>query len=395
MLDTNSVREAFPFFKANPGVTYLDSAATSLKPTAVIDEVAWYLSRGTASVDRSVYELGVQASERVREARIRIARWFGTTEHQLVFAPNATTAINLVRFGLEGLRSVITTTAEHHSNFLPWQSIDDCRSISCDPSGLLRVDDLQRELQLRSTDIVAIHHVNNVTGAIQPVRQIADLARSHGALTLVDVAQSASHRPVNIEDLGADFFVCSGHKMLGPSGVGALIGKPEVLDRLQPVWLGGGVVESVAADRHELRGGPARLEPGTPPVESILGWARAIEYLESLGIENVQGHNSKLTEKVVSRLQEVPAVTIHGGHDLDRCGIVSFSLEGWEAHAAARTLSQRFHVCVRSGFHCAEPLHRSLQVGPTLRCSFHVYSNETDIRQLIAGLVSMSELSVG
>ena len=394
MLDTRSIREDFPFFQANPDVVYLDSAATSLKPNCVVDEVSRFLSTGTATVDRSVYEIGVKASERVREARNRIARWFDASENQLVFTASATDAINLVRFGLEGLSDVLTTTAEHHSNLLPWRSVARCRSLNCDEFGLLRLDELKRELKKRPADLVAISHVNNVLGTVQPVRQIAEVVKSYGGLILVDASQSASQMPVSLDELGADFLVCSGHKMLGPSGVGALIGTLEALDRLTPYMLGGGVVESVSVDGHELRGGSAQFEAGTFPVESILGWASAITYLDALGIENIEAHSDSLTKRVVSRLRELPAVTLHSA-DATRHGIVPFSVKNWEAHAAARTLSQRFQVCVRSGFHCAEPLHRSLGLGPTLRCSFHVYSDESDIERLIKGLSSMSQLSVG
>jgi len=392
----NLQRDDFPVLRNAPELVYLDSAATSLKPQTVVDAVTWFLTEGTATVSRGVHQQGVEATCRFDASRATIARWFAVADDQVVFTRGATGAINLVRRGLQGLKRVATTVAEHHSNLLPWRAGLDCCVLPTDPSGRITADQLDTHLQHSPADLVAISHVGNVFGAKQPVQELSEVAHRHSALMLVDIAQSAAHLPAGPNELGADFVVCSGHKMLGPSGIGALIAQPEALERLDPVDWGGSMVESVDETSCHLQHGPRKWEAGTPAIESILGWAAAIDYLDSFDRDAMLGHLQELTASAQRRLASLPGVEVLG--DLapeERLGILPLQVDGWEAHAAARVLSQRANICVRSGFHCAEPLHQTLALPPTLRASFHIYSTDRDIELLAEALENLAKFKVG
>ena len=392
----SNIRSDFPVLRNNPELVYLDSGATSLKPQSVVDEMMWFLTEGTSAAYRGVHQLGVESTERFTEARETIANWFGVSSDQLIFTSGTTAAINLVRYGLQDLKNVVTTNAEHHSNLLPWRQGLDCRVIDCDSSGRITGEILDAELNNMPADLVAISHVGNVLGAMQPIRELGEVARSHGSLMLVDAAQSAAHLDCDLDALGADFLVCSGHKMLGPSGIGALVAQPEALQRLGPVSWGGGMVESVKADVHELQQPPQRWEAGSPNVEAALGWAAAIDYLESLERPNLHRHLQTITAAAQEQLSNVSGVELLGEcSPAGQNGILPIKIDGWEAHAAARVLSQRFNICVRSGFHCAQPLHQALDWAPTLRASFHVYTTLDDIERFTTAVETLTKLKVG
>lgn len=390
------LRDDFPALRGDPSLIYLDSAATSLKPQCVIDEVVWFLGEGTSAVFRGVHQRAVEATERFEDARGTVARWFNVANDQVVLTRGTTDGINLVRRGLRGLQRVLTTNAEHHSNLLPWREGLDCQVLSCDSSGRILPAALDDALRQHPAQLVALSHVGNVFGTIQPVTELSEVAHAHSALLLVDAAQSASHLPVGLDQLGADYLVCSGHKMLGPSGIGALVGQPEALDRLQPISWGGSMVEAVDDEGYQLQPAPRRWEAGTPAVESLLGWAAALEYLELLGREAVHRHLEFVTSHAIEQLQKLPGVEILGALDpTERSGILPLRIEGWESHTAARVLSQRANLCLRSGFHCAEPLHKALGLLPTLRASFHVYTTPREVDQLVEALDRLANLRIG
>ncbi|TWT33770.1 putative cysteine desulfurase [Posidoniimonas corsicana] len=391
-----SVRDDFLAFTCDPTLVYLDSAATTLKPRCVVDEVSWCLTEGASAIYRGVHRRGVELTARFDDARATIARWFGVADDEVVITTGATGAINLVRNGWPDLNSVVTTIVEHHSNLLPWTNVQSCRTLPCDPCGRVSAEDLDKELLSAPADLVAVSHVSNVLGVIQPVSELAEVAHRHGALLLLDAAQSASHLPVEPNLCGADFIACSGHKMLGPSGVGALVATSEALARLKPISWGGGMVESVSPDDVRLQPAPRRFEAGTPPVESVLGWATALDYLESIGRENLTEHTRALTLAAIKRFSGVRGVRVHGPADVEeQLGIVSLSVDGWESHAAARVLSQRGNICVRSGFHCAEPLHQRLGLRPTLRLSFQAYNDHSDIEKACAVIEQLAQTQIG
>lgn len=398
-MSTDSIvvlREDFPVLRNDPSLVYLDSAATSLKPQVVVDAVTWFLAEGTSAVFRGVHQRGVEATDRFDLARATIARWFSVADDQVVFTRGATDAINLVRRGLRDLKRVVTTSAEHHSNLLPWRDGLECRVMPTDQSGRISAEELDAQLSISPADLVAVSHLGNVFGATQPISALSEVAHQHGALMLVDIAQSAAHLPAGLDDLGADFVVCSGHKMLGPSGIGALIGQPEALERLDPVDWGGSMVESVDSTTCRLQPAPRRWEAGTPAIESVLGWAAAVEYLESFDRQLSLKHLQTLTAFAHQQLAALPGVEVLGELEpADRLGILPLEIDGWEAHAAARSLSQRANICLRSGFHCAEPLHKLLDLQPTLRASFHIYSTREDIDRLTEAVERLTKLKVG
>ena len=398
---TLNVQSDFPVLRNNPGLTYLDSAATSLKPDVVIDEVRWFLEQGTASVYRGTHRLATEVTERFEDARATIGDWFGVVSDQVVLTRGATDGINLVANSLNGLVRVVTSNAEHHSNLLPW--FDDAQRyriesemLSVDVFGRVSTEQLDEVLKSRPAQLVAISHVGNVLGTKQPISELADVVHHHKALLLVDAAQSAAHLEFRFDDLGADFLVCSGHKMLGPSGIGALVGTEDALMQLAPTRWGGSMIQSFDGENLKLQPPPRRWEAGSQPVESLLGWAAALEYLEGLDRGKIESHVAKLTTMAYETLSAIPDVRVIGDTAAtDRVAILPFQIEGWKVHDAAKALSQQSNVCVRSGFHCAEPLHHHLGVGPTLRASFHVYNTPEDVEALAQAVRQVARLQVG
>ena len=383
------VRPDFPILQRSDDgrrLVYLDSAATSLKPQAVIDAVLGFYTHHTSNVHRGAHALAREATELFEDARFAVARLINADPDEIVFTHGTTGAIDLVRRCMPGLRRTVTTTLEHHSNFLPWALGDDAHVVPLDPEGRLDLDDLARALS-RGADLVAVAHVSNALGIVAPVSEIITLAHDAGALVLVDGAQSVPHLPVDARALGADFLAFSAHKMLGPGGIGALYARAEHLQRMEPGTLGGDMVQEVHRDGYRLQPPPHRFEPGTPPIEAALGWAAAIAYLQDLGLGAVQAHDRDLVAYALQRLGEIDEVKIAGPRDASRRQVsVAFHVEGLEAHGVARLLSNRANVCVRSGFQCAQPAHESLDLPPTVRASFHVYNTRRDIDVLAEAL---------
>ena len=384
-----NVRDDFPLFRRRvdgQGIVYLDSAATSLKPQAVIDAVSRFYTDHTANIHRAVHLLAEEATDTYETARRDLARFINADENEIVFTRGATEAINLVRRCLPQLRSVATTLMEHHSNFLPW--LHDCERhlITCDAQGQLDLDALDRSLSA-GVDLVSVCQVSNAIGAINPIDEIIRRAHAADALVLVDAAQSITHMPIDVKVLDADFLVCSGHKMLGPGGVGMLFGKSVLLERMGPWLLGGDMIDQVHVDGYTAQQPPYRFEAGTPAIEAVIGWGEAVRYLDALGMAEVEKHSRKLVEYALAKLGEIDHVNLIGPTDAARrCGSVTFNIEDLEAHGVARMLSNRANVMVRSGFHCAQPLHEALDLLPTVRASFHVYNQRAEIDVLADSL---------
>ena len=371
---------------------YLDSAATSLRPRVVSDAVRWYMEEVTAGVHRGMHKQSVEVTDRFEATRAALARWLGADNNEIVFTSGATAAINLLRYGLSGLNGVAATVMEHHSNLLPWMGLSAFHCIPVDSTGSIDMDALTRALEA-GVSLVAVTHMSNVLGCVTPVAELAELVHQSGAWLLVDAAQSASHYPIDVHEWDVDFLVCSSHKMLGPSGAGALYIHQRHHDRLRPVTLGGNMVESVRIDGWLPLPPPFCFEAGSPPAESVIGWGAAIAYLESLNRIAVRDHLKALTTYLIEDLSSIDGVRILGPNQDSRRGpLVSFVIEGLESHAMAKMLSRRDNIIVRSGYHCAEPLHEHLGAPPSLRASLQIYNNQNDLNRFLHVLRSLQKL---
>ncbi|MEM4462042.1 MAG: cysteine desulfurase [Candidatus Bathyarchaeia archaeon] len=403
MLDPYRVREDFPILsvKRSDGkpLIYLDNAATSLKPRSVIDSIVEYYEKYTVNVHRGVYRLSHEATRIYENSRERIAKFIGVSPSELVFVKNTTEAINLVAYGLDWSPGdeVITTVMEHHSNLVPWQMVRDrygvkLRFIDITSEGLLDIGKLS-DLVSEKTRLISLTHVSNVLGTINPVEDIARIARRSGILLLVDAAQSVPHIPVDARRIGCDFLAFSGHKMLGPTGIGCLYVRRGVEDLLKPVFTGGEMVGRVSLDRATWSDMPLRMEPGTPNIAGAIGLAAAVDYLSNLGMDNVRSYEDRLTDYTLKRMSEIDRVSIYGPRDVRyRSGIVAFNVERLDPHDVALLLDELENIAVRSGVHCAEPLHTRLGLSGTVRVSFYVYNTLEEVDILCDTLEKVIEM---
>ena len=384
-----TLRDDFPLLsrKVAQGkpISYLDSAATSLKPRQVIDAVAEAMGMHSANVHRSVHIIGDEATELYEGARRKVARMINAEEHELAFVRNATEGINLVAACWPRKGRVVTTLAEHHSNLLPWDEGRVTR-IGVGADGAADMAEFERELQRGDVAIVAVSHVSNVAGVRTDVRRLAELAHDAGAILVVDGAQSAPHVPIDVYELDCDFFAFSSHKMCGPSGIGALFGKAEALAEMSWFLKGGATVEGVSLAGPELKQPPWRFEAGTPPIEAAAGFGAAVDYLEEIGLENVERHEQALLAQAIERVQRIEGVRIFGPTDESRCGPLSMTVPSVPPHAVARAMSDSYGICVRSGYHCAQPLHETLGLPATLRASFYLYNQPDEIERFAEAL---------
>ncbi len=392
-LDVAAIRADFPILsrtvRNGKPLVYLDSGATSQKPAPVLAAEREYYERHNAAAHRGTHLLGEEATEIYEGARGCVAAFVGAASpDEIVFTKNATEAINLVAFGLTGSLGpgdeILITEIEHHANLVPWQQLAlrtgaTLRWFKALPDGRLDVDP---SLVTARTKIVAVTGQSNVTGVIPPVAEIARLAHEAGALVLVDGAQSVPHHPVDVTALGADFLAFSGHKMLGPLGLGVLYGKADKLDALPPFLTGGSMIEVVRMEETTFLPPPARFEPGVPPVAQAAGLAAAIDYLTALGMDNVAAHEESLTAHALDALQVIPGVRIIGPDTTkDRGGTVAFDVAGVHPHDVGQVLDE-LGVAVRTGHHCAWPLHRALGCQASTRASFYIYNTHDEIEAL-------------
>jgi cysteine desulfurase / selenocysteine lyase len=381
-------------------LVYLDSAATTQRPEAVIDAVATYLRQGTGNVNRGAHRLAARASTAYEAGRVAVQRLLhAASPEEIVFTSGCTAAINLVAhaWGDENVNAgdeVLVSRLEHHSNLLPWQRLCDrrrarLRLVSLTETGEIDLDELAAVLTPR-TRLVAVAHVSNSTGAVSPVREIVALARRAGAHVLVDGAQAVSRKSIDVGELGCDFYAFSGHKVYAPAGIGALYARRELLERMQPFLTGGGMVDVVAAEGSTYATAPSRFEAGTPNVEGVVGLARAIEYLEVAGVERVMQHDQRLTRYARATLARVPGLRLIGD-PASALGVVSFVLDGVHAHDVSTILDQA-GVAVRAGHHCASLVLAHFGVPATLRASFGLYNTASDIRALERALGTVREV---
>ncbi|WP_456409417.1 cysteine desulfurase [Oceanithermus sp.] len=403
MFDPEAVKRDFPIFEHHPDLVFLDSAASSQKPRTVVEATVRYYEHDHANVHRGAYGLSMRATEAYETARGRMARFLGAEADEIVFVRNATEALNLVAYawGLTHLNEgdeVLVTEMEHHANLVPWQLAAArtgarIKAVPLTAEGRLDLDAFEALLSER-TRVFAVTQMSNVLGTVNPVAELAAAARERGALVVVDGAQAAPHLPVRVRELNADFYALSGHKMLGPTGAGVLWGRREVLAELPPFLGGGSMIEEVTIERSTYAPPPQRFEAGTPAIAEAVGLGAAADYLMRLGMENVWAHDRALLEYALEQLAEVPDLHLYGPRGADRGGVIAFNLGRLHPHDLATALDER-GVAVRTGHHCAQPLHRRLGVAATARASFYVYNTTTDVDRLVEALLEAREFFSG
>lgn len=395
MIAARDIRPDFPLIVARPDQVYLDSTASAQKPQVVIETLSRFYREHYANVHRGGYALSLEATQAYENARKTLARFVGADEREIIFVRNATEALNLVAYAwaMKTLRpgdEILLTEMEHHANLVPWhfvakQTGAKIKAIPITPQGRLDLDALDILLTSR-TRLVSVVHMSNVLGTLNPVAEIAKAAKEKGALVVVDGAQSAPHLPVDVKGLGADFFAFSGHKMCGPTGIGVLWGRYEILEQMEPFLGGGEMIREVYIDRSTYARPPQRFEAGTPAIAEAVALGAAAEYLLGVGMENVWKHDRELLEYALHRLdEELPEVKTFGPRGPDRGGVIAFTLGSVHAHDVACALDQH-GIAVRAGHHCAQPLHRKLGVPATARASFYLYTTQEDVDRFLQAM---------
>ncbi|MGQ7373021.1 cysteine desulfurase [Streptococcus suis] len=384
-------------------LVYLDNAATTQKPQQVLDVLADYYQRDNANVHRGVHTLSERATARYEAARQKVADFIqAKSSKEILFTRGTTTGLNWVaQFAKEILlpdQEVIISVQEHHSNIIPWQQA--CQQTGAKlryvtlKDGELDMDHL-RSLLSSKTKFVSLAHVSNVLGSVAPIGEIAELVHQVGAYLVVDGAQSVPHMAVNVQELDVDFYAFSGHKMLGPTGIGVLYGKEELLNLMSPVEFGGEMIDFVYEQSATWKELPWKFEAGTPNIAGAIGLGAAVDYLTEIGMDAIQAHEAELVNYVFPKLQAIPGLTIYGSQDLSkRTGVIAFNLDDLHPHDVATALDYE-GVAVRAGHHCAQPLLRYLQVPATVRASFYIYNTKADCDKLVEAIIKTKEFFNG
>ncbi|GAB1155871.1 cysteine desulfurase SufS [Paenibacillus illinoisensis] len=397
-----SIREQFPILhqeiNGHP-LVYLDNAATSQKPLSVINAIKHYYEFENSNVHRGVHTLGSRATDAYEGAREKVAKFINARRTQeIIFTRGTTTALNLVAssYGRSVCKEgdeIVITPMEHHSNLIPWQQVAKetgatLKYIPLQPDGNIDLADVEKTIT-NKTKIVAIAYVSNVMGVIHPVKQIAEIAHRNGAVIVVDGAQSTPHMKVDVQDLDCDFYALSGHKMCGPTGIGALYGKKALLESMEPVEFGGEMIDDVGLYESNWKELPWKFEGGTPIIAGAVGLGAAIDFLEQIGMDEIAHHESVLAAYATERMAEIDGLTIYGPAKR-HVGVVTFNLGDVHPHDVATVLDAS-GVAIRAGHHCCQPLMRWLQVSSTARASFYLYNNEQDVDRFISALIQTKE----
>lgn len=397
MLEIEKLREDFPILnqKVNDEpLVYLDNAATTQKPLTVLSAINDFYQQDNANVHRGVHTLAERATADYEATREKVRAFINAqSTKEILFTRGTTTSLNWVaQFAgqiLTPADEVIITIMEHHSNIVPWQEIAQRTGATLKfvylKDGALDWTDLNEKISTK-TKFVSVAHVSNVLGCINPIKEIADLAHAHGAYVVVDGAQSVPHMAVDVQELDVDFFAFSGHKMMGPTGIGVLYGKKELLQRFEPIEFGGEMIDFVYESHSTWTELPWKFEAGTPNIAGAIGLGAAIDYINSIGIENIQQHERELVEYLLPKLKEVPGLTLYGpAEPRQRAGVIAFNLQGLHPHDLATALDME-GIAVRAGHHCAQPLLHDLKVAATARASFYLYNTKADCDKLIEAL---------
>ncbi|MBC1411492.1 cysteine desulfurase [Listeria welshimeri] len=399
MIDIQKIRADFPILDQEINekpLAYLDNAATSQKPKQVIEALTHYYEFDNANVHRGVHTLAARATDAYESARVKVAKFIHAREvAEIIFTRGTTSAINLVvdsyaEANIEAGDEIVISYLEHHSNLIPWQQLAKRKGavlkyIELEEDGTISVEQAQKTIS-EKTKIVALAHVSNVLGTITPIREIAAIAHKFGAVILVDGAQAVPHMEVNVVDLDADFYAFSGHKMMAPTGIGALYGKRELLDAMEPTEFGGEMIDFVELYDSTWKELPWKFEAGTPIIGGAIALGAAIDYLAEVGLANIHAHEQELASYAIEEMSKIDGITIYGPKDASkRCGLVTFNLEGAHPHDIATILDED-GIAIRAGHHCAQPLMKWLDVSSTARASFYIYNTKEEIDALIDGL---------
>jgi len=405
-LNTQQLRKDFPILEreTRPGtrLVYLDSTATSQKPLAVIEAMDNFYRRSNANIHRGVHTLAEEATALYEGAREKIAKFINAASaRQVIYTRNTTESINLVayswaRANLKQGDLVILTEMEHHSNLVPWHMLQVERGIELDfipvtEDGLLDLDAFRQTLLSRSPKLVSFTHMSNVLGTVNPAAEIIRLAHAAGAVALVDAAQSVPHLSVDVQALDADFLAFSAHKMCGPTGIGALYGKADLLEAMPPFLGGGDMIREVKLRSFRPNSLPHKFEAGTPAIAEAVGFGVAVDYLTAIGMDAISAHEHEITEYALERLEEIPGVKVFGPSADKKGGVAAFTLEGVHPHDVAQILD-RDGIAVRAGHHCAQPLHEKFGITATSRASFYLYNTKEEVDLLVNGIYKVKEM---
>src|ERR671934_1195662 len=406
LLNVPKIRGDFPILRRKirgKRLVYLDSAATSQKPRPVIEATSDFYARYNANVHRAIYELGEEATREYEGAREKVAAFIhARSPNQVVFTKSTTEALNLVAYGY-GLKGkiqagdeILGTVMEHHSNHVPWHFVQDHKGavlkyVDVDDEGRLRMDQYD-ELVTKRTKIVTVSMCSNVLGTINPVKEIAKRAHEVGAVCVADAAQAAPHTPIDVQSLGVDFLAFSGHKMLGPTGIGVLYGEMDALEATEPLLGGGEMIREVHLGRASWNDIPYRFEGGTPNIAGAIGLGAAVVYLTALDMEAVRAHEMDVTRYALDEIHRIPSVRTYGPEDVkDKAGVLAFTIDGAHPHDIASILDVE-GICIRSGHHCAQPLMERYDLPATARASFYVYNDAEEVDALMAGIRKVQDV---
>lgn len=405
MLNVNKIRQDFPILQRKINghpLVYLDNAATSQKPNSVINAMNDFYSQYNANIHRAIHTLGEEATTSFEETREKIAKFIhAPSPSEIIFTSGTTASLNLLAYAWGRLNigkedEIIITIMEHHSNFVPWQQLafENGATIKywhIDKQGSIHPTDLEKIITPK-TKLLALTHASNVLGTINPVKEIIKIARSHNVITVIDAAQSVPHMPVSVTDLDCDFLAFSGHKMLGPTGVGVLYGKEKLLEQMLPFFFGGHMISEVYLDHTVFNELPAKFEAGTSPIAEVIGLGAAVTYLTTIGMEEIREHEKKLTHYALSALENIKGITVYGPKDPKiHSGVIAFNISGVHPHDVAQILDAQ-GIAIRVGHHCAMPLHQHLNISASCRASFYLYNTKEEIDKLVAGIYRVQKI---
>lgn len=388
MIDVKEIRKHFKVYEKYPDLVYLDSAASALKLDSVVKSMTDYMQFNGSNVHRGVYKLSYDATEEYESTREVVANFINAKSEEIVFTRGTTDSLNMLAqsYGLNNINEgdeIISSVLEHHSSQMPWLNVANKKKAVLKYVNLIdnkiTIEEFKKVLSSR-TKVVALTHVSNVLGYVTPIKEIIKLAHEVGAIVIVDAAQSVPHMKVDVKDLDCDFLAFSGHKLMGPTGVGVLYGKKKLLDDIEPVDFGGDMAEDVYTDHMSYKDAPYKFEAGTPMIAEVIALKEAIKFISSIGLDNIYEHELKLKNLAIEKLSEIPNIEIYNKDT--STGVISFNIKGCHPHDAASVYDKN-NICIRAGHHCAELIMHHLQVVGTVRASFYLYNDENDVYEFV------------